>query len=267
MKKSLNLFEKLGNQVSAITSILTFILTVITLIIGKEIEQPEGILRKIFAFIFENKKIIWTIFILSSFIYLFIYNFRFNRYFTLGFKDNLKSSVDDNWDYIGGWRITENKELVITDSGTGGISNKGAMWENYTFSFDAKIINSCIGVIVRAKDLNNYYMFQINHEEIVPHRRVSSPVFKKSKEDNELELARYRVGWQVMQNLLVEHNMDLRKWFNVKVRLKGQCISIFLNDLLVFRKENFIENPVGKVGFRDYNKEKALVKNIKVTLG
>lgn len=261
--------ESLIKGISSIGTISTFILTIISLIIGKKIENPEGLLDKVIKFLFEYRVDIWVCFVSFSIIYFFIYALKINRLFTLGFKDNFKSNLDENWDYSGDWRITENNELFITNSDSGGITKKGARWENYTITFDAKIINLCIGVILRATDQNNYYMFQINHEKVRPHRRVSVPIIKTTKSSmgsDEFTIANYRVGWQVMDNFSVDHKKKLDNWFKVKIRVYGQTISIYIDNDLVFQRDSFLEIPIGKIGFRNYDIEQAIIKNLKVII-
>ena len=159
--------------------------------------------------------------------------------------------------------------MLVTNSDSGGISKKGANWENYTFSFDVKIINNCIGIIIRSIDLNNYYMFQINTVKVNPHRRVSIPKFVKAinKQGNEeMTISNYDIGWQRMNDFAVIHQKKLDSWFHVDVKVKGQTISIFIDNDLVFHKDNFIEIPIGKVGFRNWGTEQAIVRKIRVKI-
>jgi len=261
--------EPIAKLISSVGTIASFVLWIISIILGKKIENPEGFIQIAFEFLYSNRTIIWICFVSFAILYLSYNLFRINRLFTLGFKDNFKSNLPDNWDAPGDWRITENHELFITNSDCGGITKKGANWENYTMTFDAKIVNLCLGIVVRARDLNNYYMFQINKEQVRPHRRVSIPIFKTSKgagDSSEVSIAHYRIGWQIMDNISVYHLKQLNDWFKVKVKVTGQTICIQINNDLVFHRDNFLELPNGKIGFRNDGNEQAIVKKLKVII-
>jgi hypothetical protein len=196
--------------------------------------------------------------------------------FSKGFKDRFDGKLDDNWDYKGPWRIPERGTLIVTGSDEGGITKSGSHWENYSFSFDAKIISECIGVIVRAQDLNNYYMFQIRPDKIRPHRRIAVPVIIdgdiKGKNDNELKVnaVQYFIAWQTEQNSPSLNSIPiippLEDWFNIKISVKGQSVSIYIDGSLIYHRLDLLQIPTGKIGFRNQGAEEAQVKNVNVTL-
>ena len=88
-------------------------------------------------------------------ILLWIWTASLRRRFSRGFHDDFSKGLATNWDFVGGWRVTPNGELVVTNSDPGGLTKMGTFWENYTFEFEASIINQCVGIVVRAQDPNN----------------------------------------------------------------------------------------------------------------
>jgi len=197
---------------------------------------------------------------------LLVWIIRINNKFIGGFKDNFKGDFRKNWDFIGPWRTINDNCLVVTGSDEGGITKVGAFWENYIYSFKAKIINSCIGVIVRAQDLNNYYMFQIGKDKIVPHRRAAVPVVAQEPGENEVNIkVGYRIGWNIINEKTVTHGMDLNNWFTCSITTKGESVLLKIDGEIVFQEESFLKIPYGKVGLRNWDEEKALIKDVKVS--
>jgi len=189
-----------------------------------------------------------------------------NRKFFYGFSDNFKRRLNLKWDFIGPWKITDDNILIVTGSDEGGMTKNGADWENYTFTFKAKINSKCIGVVVRAADLNNYYMLQIGQNQIIPHRRMSYPKIKRALGDHTLIEIEVQTGWQVYKDLSVEHNTELNKWFKGTIIVKGQSISLYINGELVLNIESFLQNSKGKIGFRCAGNEVGYIKEVKVRL-
>lgn len=114
-----------------------------------------------FVLLTQNAQVFWIAALTAITLALLIWVSTLHRRFASGFADNFGGDLKSVWDFEGPWRVAERNTLLVTGSDTGGITKVGAMWENYTFTFKARIINECLGVVVRAQDLNNYYMFQI----------------------------------------------------------------------------------------------------------
>jgi hypothetical protein len=150
----------------------------------------------------------------------------------------------------------QDHSLVVTGSDEGGLTKRGALWENYTFTFEAQIVNECLGVVVRARDLDNYYMLQIARAGIQPHRQVAVATLQRS----------VGVGETDLENLATRLSRPLDGWFSVRVRVKGEAVDMYIDGNLVWQQESFLKNPTGKVGFRNYSSERALVRNVRVTL-
>lgn len=230
--------------------------------------------RGFFLYLKNNLQSVWMWAITAVALLLVIWTSLLRRRFKGGFKDNFKGAIQTNWDFKGNWRMAERKTLLVTGpDGTGGISKVGAQWENYTFTFKARIIRDCLGVIVRAQDLDNYFMFQIGTDKIRPHRRVAVPMAPvPAKHDQQaqgttpqMQQIQFSVGWQVFDPPM-PLNRTLNTWFNCKITTRGESVTIRIDDEIVLQAESFLKIPTGKVGFRNSGAEEALVRNVKVIL-
>jgi hypothetical protein len=199
---------------------------------------------------------------------------RLSSRFTSRFRDDFSENLNFNWDFVGPWRVAEKNTLLVTGSDAGGLTKVGATWENYTLSFDARITERCLGVIVRAQDLDNYYMFQIKPDKIRPHRRIATPVIedepsqsdqKPTDDGPQPRFIKFKVAWQVFEPP-APINPPLSNWFKVKIIVRGESIKIYINKELCLQKESFLKIPIGKVGFRNTRNEVALVRNVQVVI-
>lgn len=228
-----------------------------------------------FLYLRNHAQVLWLFALTSTVIVLSLLAWRMYQRFVRGFSDRFKGDPRANWDFEDLWRIPEKGTLFVAGpdeerDASGGITKVGALWENYTFSFKALIINSCLGVVVRAQDLNNYYMFQIQTDQLRPHRRVAIPVLDSDSTAAILGGAtntplKFKVGWQFFDPP-TPLNRQLKDWFSARVVVRGQAISIYIDDKLAFQRDSFLQIPMGKVGFRNGYSEEALVKNVKVVL-
>jgi hypothetical protein len=196
-------------------------------------------------------------------IFLFTQLHTVNKRLTVGFSENHKRTLADNWDYRGDWTIVDGKMLQVTSSEQGGITKTGVLWENYTFKFQARIIETCLGAIVRAENLNHYYMFQINPDKIRPHLRLNVPKIT-SGETAGLITIELQNAWQNLKDIPISPVGN--GWFDAEIRVRGQRVVIKINGEVVFDKDGYLQIPFGKVGFRNYGDEKALIRNIEVIL-
>jgi hypothetical protein len=220
-----------------------------------------------FIFLRENYVVIWLISLTIIALVLAVWLIILNRRFLFGFSDSFKKRLDINWDYIGPWKIIDDNTLLVTGSDEGGITKKGADWENYSLTFKAKITSSCLGVIVRARDLNNYYMIQINKNAIVPHYRVSYPQIIKGSQDSIIPpIIHMQVGWQVFNDSIVHLNRELLDWFIVCIVVRGQSITLKIDQDIILQKDLFLQISKGKIGFRCHGAESAQIRDIRVRL-
>ena len=254
-----------GDTISAVGSIIGVILSVLSALITTINWKPESLLRTVLGYVTEYRAIIWGATLTLAVIYLALQYRKIRKQLSVAFNDDFKRPLDENWDYIG-WKCS-NGELTVTGSDEGGLTKKGTFWENYIFSFESKIINNCIGIIVRAKDLQNYYMFQITHEKVIPHRKITIPYAAESSEHKgSFVIDRIQVAWHVRNDLEVEHKKQLTSWFNVRAVVNGQSIKLFIDNEQVFTNDLLLENSYGKVGFRNYGYEKAIIKKVKIEI-
>lgn len=227
--------------------------------------------NNVFVFLSTNAQILWLISISFFLFFLWLRVTKLNNRFTSRFTDDFTGDLNAKWDFVGSWRIAEAGTLLVTKSEPGGITKVGSAWENYTLSFEAKIINECIGVIFRARDLNNYYMLQIRKDKIRPHRRAEVPIINDSSVNGEesankqSQMISFVAGWQVFDPPTTI-NKVLDDWFKVKVIVNGESVRLYLNEELAFQQDSFVKIPTGKIGFRNSGSETALIKNIRVVV-
>jgi hypothetical protein len=232
-----------------------------------------------FPWMKENVGFLWGAAVTSILLLLFFWTWRLHRQFISRFKDNFKGNLRDKWDYQGPWLITEENTLLVTGSDAGGITKVGAQWENYTFEFEAKIVNTCLGVVVRAQDLNNYYMFQINREQnrIRPHRRAAVPCIPPQQASPQPEAQQPNqpppmqpisiyIGWDKNFEPIPISPEALTGWFKVRLKVHGESVKFYVNDELTFEKDSILKIATGKVGFRNSGAESAFVRKVKVTI-
>ncbi len=226
-----------------------------------------------FPFIWENIQALWLVVLSASILLLLAWTWRLRQQLLGGYRDNFRDL--DGWDYQGaGWRV-KNGELSV--EGSIGFTMIGVQWENYTFTFKAKIIDRCLGVIVRASDQNNFYMLQIKPDKIRPHRLVAVPDVVNDERSAEIKekssqlyISKHVLTW------ITEHNcrefksipitLTLNDWFDVKIIVRGQSLNLSIGENFEREWPSILQIPTGKVGFRNAGKEKASVKDVRVTL-
>ena len=219
-----------------------------------------------------NLELLWLLLVTVSIVILWVRVSRLRERLSTGFVDDFRGDLGQKWDFVGPWEIIH-RELVVTGSDQGGLTRAGALWENYTLTFEAKIMNGCLGVIVRAQDLDNYYMLQVNTDRIRPHRRVAVPAIVAGTSPGAppnsgaaLTIA-YQVGWQVFEDKATPLNdKRLDQWFRASVSVHGRALEMSIDGDKVFCERSFLHNATGSVGFRNAGAEKALVRNVRVSL-
>lgn len=166
------------------------------------------------------------------------------------------------------------KAYLVSEAEPGFIYSKAINWNDYQYQFEFKILNKCIGALVRAANLSDYIMFQIRDYGIRPHLRVNG-------------------GWQIWEadkaNLLFSNNLSLDQWYRCTITCEKDLIGLKIEngkEILLSRnwtlphsrlgfpfpqkegdeKPTVIFFPVnldyGTIGFRNAGDEKALVRNV-----
>jgi hypothetical protein len=225
------------------------------------------------VFIRSHVQLLWSAGITASVVVLWIWAARLRNRFSKGFVEDFKTDLGHKWDFVGPWQVTEDGVLLVTGSDQGGLTKVGALWENYTLTFEAKIVNQCLGVIARAQNLDNYYMLQIGKARIRPHRRVAVPVVEAAAGNAVtaspgpvMHPVSYTVGWQVFDDFAVDLGKPLDGWSSFRLVARGESLALYINDDLAWRRESFLKIPTGKIGFRNWASEQALVRKVRVTL-
>jgi hypothetical protein len=166
------------------------------------------------------------------------------------------------------------KSFLITNSESGYIYSRSLTWSDYKVSFDFKILKTCLGAILRAVNLSNYVLLQININGIRPHIRVSGGWFWREAKD---------------ANLSFNSDLSLDKWYKCILSCEKVSINIKLFDnknkifdrewdipqgslVFDFKRDENDTNPAkipfpitleyGSIGFRNAGEEKALVRNL-----
>lgn len=198
--------------------------------------------------------------------------------FVSSFKEyNFKSKHwPREWEYQGNIRLgDEHDSLLIIDSNSGCIL-KNNYWKNLEINFKCKFPagsdDQTLGIIFRAKSLSDYLMIQINNKmkKIIPHIRMEG-------------------GWETTRHTTYDINTVLERnvFFNVKLMILNENVELFINgdrkldwcipthsDLQSVKKIDNLEDVVvpkidfrkiyGRIGFRAYQGESAVIKKLSI---
>lgn len=171
--------------------------------------------------------------------------------------------------------------FVIKDSDAGFIFSKCLTWIDYEMKCEFKIIKSTLGVLIRATDLSNKLMLQININAngIRPHLwanggyLVNEPKESGLEFESKLKEGRWyklllRIYKESVKIQIIEKNTIIleRHWdiptallsFPIREKDKKQGDTNNPTGMLDIRKDY----SYGTVGFRNGHGEKALVKNL-----
>ncbi len=255
------------NRLASVVTLVAFLLSILSYLLAT-LPVPSY-LHQLSLFVQEHINTIYSVFILLALLYLYLVYRRLNRRLTIGFRDNFKGNLDRNWEYKGQWTIQDEDTLCVRASDEGGITKVGALWENYDFTFQAKIINKCSGWILRAQDLNSYVMLQCQRDVLVPHQKLAQPILQQAPNPSvqgspAFVITSYQIGWRILPT--ITHNLHLDDWFNVKVKVRGSSVEVYINDSVVFHEDNVMTNPMGRVGFRCWGDEESHFRNVRVEL-
>lgn len=165
--------------------------------------------------------------------------------------------------------------FVITKSDSGFIFSKSLTWSDYFINFEFKILQSSLGVILRATNLSNLIMMQIFSDKIKPHIRING--FWKWWDEQEV-------------NLNFEKNLSSDNWYKCSLYCDKRFIKINIYTIdgeIVFDREWQIPSgnisfsypnhknseltpsiplsinlEYGTFGFRNNDNEKAIIRNV-----
>lgn len=189
----------------------------------------------------------------------------------------LQSEVDKHH-WLGNGKFEYDRiqqAFVITKSRSGFIHAKCLLWSDYIFEFEFKIVNRCLGVIVRASDLSNYIMLQIRPDCIFPHIKALGGWQIISANDAKLTFDE-SISGDLWSKCIITCDKDkiriqiIQKNFQIDRKWDIPVKSEFFNFEEVqksgdFKKFQFpISHEYGSIGFRNIADEKALVKFVNV---
>jgi len=219
---------------------------------------------------------IWSIIIvfISTFIIIYL-RVRDKSFYFISLR---RRKQKDEWIGSGDFNYSRNNDcFLISNSDSGYIFTKCLIWNDYTLSFKFKIIKHCIGIIVRAVNLSNYAMLQIDMRTngIRPHLRINSGW--KWWEANECKLNFTQTP--SLDNWYQCHISCENKSLNIKLTSEDGKEEIFnrswdipmgsiLFPLSNEDKSIRLDIPYsiildyGTIGFRNHGDEAALVKEV-----
>lgn len=219
-----------------------------------------------------NKTVVFTslLIFLISLIFVIYSRSKEKEFYFIPFN---KPQNKDNWIGKGRFEYLQSENsFVITDADPGYIFSNCLNWSNYKFSFQFKLINECLGVVVKAVNLSNYVMLQIVPDGIRPHIRING-------------------SWQAWEhkqaNLSFSKTIKKDNWYTLELTCEKDFIKIVIFEknkiffdrqwtvpsgqmLFSFKKDEndkptnipfSINLEYGSAGFRNWGPEKSLIKN------
>lgn len=190
------------------------------------------------------------------------------KYVAMSFKDDFKKDLENNWDYHRGiWRPVPGGGVEVTQSEVGGITKVGHLWTDYSFEFTAVIVNRCIGWIVRAQDLYNYYMIQLDRVNVRPHLRFAGRWVRSGRVEDAASIITTPHGQSIHPDNTIE----------VRTEVRGSEIRVYVNNNQIYHNQTFFSArfidqgfvlvqpqpgaiavppfTTGRVGFREFAEE------------
>lgn len=185
---------------------------------------------------------------------------------------------DDIQSWLGSGKFGYKPSLIsfyVGHNDPGHIFAPTLNWSNYSFNFQFKIEQACLGAIVRAVNLSNFIMLQIREDSIRPHIKINGSY--KAFEVNE-------TGFSFSENLSKDEFYDCY----IRTENNQIFIKISLNKNIIFQRvwnipqgsilfefkehsddskpKASIPFPInleyGSVGFRNSANEAAVVKDV-----
>lgn len=254
MKKRIKYFYRRYKK-ELFSTVVTIILTIISLCISN---------IKISLFLS-------LVFIFLGLIVTIYFYLKEKDFFYVSFK---RREDKDDWAGEGHFEYFRiDKGYMIKNSYSGFIFQKIFSWTDYRVSFDFQITNKCLGVILRAMNLSNYIMMQINCKGTRPHLRING-------------------GWLIreaeQEGLVFRQDLSKNTWYRCEILCDKRMICIKIidkNKLIVDQKWAIpsgavpfvfgdgsakitipfpIDLEYGTVGFRSDGDESALVRDLLV---
>lgn len=231
------------------------------------------------AYMFWQKQLtvlLATILIVTIFLLLVIYlRVRNKDFYFIPFT---RRADKDDWigsgifEYV---KVDNCFQITNTDPG-GYIFSKCLTWNAYKYEFEFKIINKCLGAVVRAVNLSNLVMLQITEDGVRPHISINGGYFVWEAKDVNLSfIKKLSVDKWYRCQIFCERGDITIKIFNKKEKIFDRQWKIPVGKIeFSFPKDEKDKKPTkipfpinleyGSVGFRNSDNEKALVKSVLV---
>ncbi len=165
---------------------------------------------------------------------------RLKKYVSMSFKDDFKKDLHKNWYYIDGkWELFPGGELRVTKSEIGGITRAGHLWTDYRFEFTAVIVNRCIAWIVRAQDLFNYYMIQLDRTNVRPHLRFAGRWVSSGRVEDAASIITTPHGQSIHPDNTIE----------VRTEVRESEIRVYVNNNQIYHDQTFFSARFIDQGF------------------
>lgn len=138
-----------------------------------------------------------------------------------------------------------NGQLTVTNNEVIRSATGGSSWTNYIFEADVKITNQTVGLVFRSQDDNNHYMWQLYTVtgKLRPHKKVGGT-------------------WTVIKEVTTGTQLNIT--YHLKIEANGSTIKTYIDGNLVDTTTDTAFSN-GKVGFREYSTESAVIDNVVVT--
>ena len=191
---------------------------------------------------------------------------------------------DDKEDWVGSGTFEyypNDEAFLIKDSDAGFIFSKCLNWIDYEMSCEFKILKNTLGVLIRATDLSNKLMLQLNIKAngIRPHLWANGGYLVQEPKESELEFETpLKEGrWYKLKTDVYKDSIKIQIYENSKSILEKHWD--IPTALLSFpirekdKKQGDTRNPIGMldirkdysygtVGFRNGHGEKALIRKL-----
>lgn len=173
---------------------------------------------------------------------------------TMNESGNFSSDFFDprNWETQGDWHFFGDY-LTLTKSNFGGIYNKMQPTKHYTFRFNAKKMHHALGIIIRAEDMNKYYMFQAN---------LNDSNLRLVMRDSEIYSGNLGFGPDIIKP--IEYNWTHNDINKFEIITKDNSVTFKANDRVLITYRSLTKIDSGKVGFRCCGPESANISKIEL---
>jgi hypothetical protein len=220
-----------------------------------------------------------SVIILTGIVLVMIFLTREKSFYYRSFTS--RNDIDD-WLGTGVFAFDRaNYCYTITESNQGNIFSPTLSWSDYQLSFDFKINNQCLGVVVRAVNLANYCMLQIRQHGIRPHVKINGIWIPNEAEDVGLSFGKGGLAldaWHSCNIACVGQNLDITISQGKTTILSRRWILPAGKIEAVIKVEGYLAAPAvpgdknaaayeanleyGTVGFRNSRAESAFVRNL-----